>query len=618
MLQALSQLGKIEDKYESTPNIKHIIGMVFDSGKYIESKLYDFNASEYSKYLYEGHDASGKPGLFLTGNIPLQDVKNLSDANTHSEFIRKKILWFSHGKLVKNPRLFQTLSDQRQWELKSIFKELEDKHEQISRDVIYILTHNLPEQILLTTMIGQQFVGQIQDYVDFFNKGILNKKGIEEQLVCNACNKLNLVAPYTERSLPFFFSDKIHFFDNGNITRSFPICDECYQSLQNGIKFVNNRMNYNISSTSRLIQTKGQKKKQKSTATNIKFWLIPFVNNPEIVGRFKHNLASHNKQLYYLDSLKDLCNSLKLIQTYDFDEQQDYVDAFLRFSALFYYNDNKAAGLMRPLNYVTDIFPSQLRKLLEVKQRIDNLYPFLHIKKQELFVGFPLLVGFYKDLTPRWQIQVIAVLNKLFTGQRLSTDQLIQNINLRIHETLRYSRDLQIISRIALSGLMLLEYIITLNNTDAISISRSEGIMLKISIYEIEHTERFIENHKSVLSDETKQGIFAAGISVAMLLDFQERKYNKTAPFWDTLSRLDLNLQKVYSLIPKVKRLFGAYKNRDHDTFINYLAAKYVIDTSESISKDLASYLFTLGLSFGYLLARKNLVDNREEETKTQ
>ena len=269
MLQALSQLGKIEDKYESTPNIKHIIGMVFDSGKYIESKLYDFNASEYSKYLYEGHDASGKPGLFLTGNIPLQDVKNLSDANTHSEFIRKKILWFSHGKLVKNPRLFQTLSDQRQWELKSIFKELEDKHEQISRDVIYILTHNLPEQILLTTMIGQQFVGQIQDYVDFFNKGILNKKGIEEQLVCNACNKLNLVAPYTERSLPFFFSDKIHFFDNGNITRSFPICDECYQSLQNGIKFVNNRMNYNISSTSRLIQTKGQKKKQKSTATNI-------------------------------------------------------------------------------------------------------------------------------------------------------------------------------------------------------------------------------------------------------------------------------------------------------------------------------------------------------------
>jgi CRISPR-associated protein Cas8b/Csh1 subtype I-B len=613
MLQALSQLGKINDKYESISSIKHIIGMVFECGEYVESKLYDFNASEFSNYLYQ-KDPSGKPGLFLTGNIPLQNVKKLSDASTHSEFIRNKILWFSHGKLIKDPELFQTLSDQRQRELKSIFKQLEDKREQISRDVINILTRNLPHQMLLTIMIGQQFVGQIQDYVDFFNRGILNKKGIEERLVCNVCNKLRLVAPYKERSLPFFFSDKIHFFDNNNITRSFPLCDDCYQRLQNGITFVGNRLNYNVSSTSKLIQIKGQKKK--STSSNIKFWLIPFVNNLEIVERFKHNLVSHSKQLYYLDSLKDLCNSLKLIQTYDVEERQDYVDVFLRFSALFYYNDNKAAGLMRPLNYVANIYPRQLCKLLEVKQRIDNRYPFLHIKKQELFVGFPLLVAFYKDITPRWQTQVISILNKLFTGQQLATDQIIQNINLRIHETLRYSKDLQIISRIALSGLLLLEYIITLNNTDANSISGSDIIMLKISTYEIEHTERFIENHKSVLSDETKRGVFAAGISVAILLDFQERKYNKTAPFWDKLSRLDLNLQKVSSLITEVKRLFGVYKNRDYDTFINYLAAKYVIDPSGSISKDLVSYLFTLGLSFGYLLARKNLADDKKEEAK--
>jgi CRISPR-associated protein Cas8b/Csh1 subtype I-B len=312
-----------------------------------------------------------------------------------------------------------------------------------------------------------------------------------------------------------------------------------------------------------------------------------------------------------------LCNSLKLIQTYDLEEPQDYVEAFLRFSALFYYKDNRAAGLMRPLNYVPDIYPSQLRKLLEAKQRIDNRYPFPQVKKHEFFVGFPLLVAFYKDITPRWQVQVIAILNKLFTGQQAATDQIMQNINLRIHETLRYSKDMQIISQIALNGLLLLEYIITLNNTDDKSIPRSDVTMLKISTYEIEHTEKFIENHKSLLSDETKQGVFAAGISVATLLDFQERKYNKTAPFWDKLSRLDLNLQKVSNLITEVKRLFGAYKNRDHDTFLNYLAAKYVIDPFTSISKDLVSYLFTLGLSFGYLLARRSLVEVKKEESET-
>jgi CRISPR-associated protein TM1802 (cas_TM1802) len=91
---------------------------------------------------------------------------------------------------------------------------------------------------------------------------------------------------------------EIHFFDNNNITRSFPLCDDCYQRLQNGITFVGNRLNYNVSSASKLIQIKGQKKKKKkSTPGNIEFWLIPFVNNLEIVERFKHNLASHNKQL---------------------------------------------------------------------------------------------------------------------------------------------------------------------------------------------------------------------------------------------------------------------------------------------------------------------------------
>ena len=248
--------------------------MVFDSGKYVESKPYEFDASEFSKYLYE--KASGRPGLFLTGNIPLQKIKELSDPNTHPDFIRKKILWFPHGKLVRHPRLFQTLSDQRQQELESIFKQLEDKREQISRDVINILTNNLPQQTLLTIMIGQQFVGQIQDYVDLFNKGILNKKRVQEQLVCNVCNKTQFVAAYRERSLPFFFSDKIHFFDNRDITRSFPVCEDCYTRLQNGIKFVDNRLNYNVSSASKLIKTK----RQKSAATNIKFWLIPFVNNP--------------------------------------------------------------------------------------------------------------------------------------------------------------------------------------------------------------------------------------------------------------------------------------------------------------------------------------------------
>ena len=204
----------------------------------------------------------------------------------------------------------------------------------------------------------------------------------------------------------------------------------------------------------------------------------------------------------------------------------------------------------------------------------------------------------------------------MFTGKQIRIEEIMQNINQKIHESLRESKDLGIISRISFMGLMLLEYVIYLNNNSESIGSDSNILMLNISTYETKHTERFIESHKSLLNNQTKQGVFAAGVAVAILFNVQERKYRKTAPSWDKLSRLDLDLQKVMRLIPDVKRMLGVYKINDHDTIISYLAVQYTIDPSASVSKDTISYLFTLGLSFGYMLARHNLKDIDEGEVQ--
>jgi CRISPR-associated protein Cas8b/Csh1 subtype I-B len=611
MLQTLSQLGRIKDKQqESNTKIKHVIAIKFVDNKYIKSELHAFDGS--SKYLY-ARDFSGRPGLFLTSTIPQLDIKQLSDDNT--KFIKKKVLWFSHGKLVNNSDLLNTLSDYRQNELKEIFLELNDKGEQIAEDVINILTAKLPEQTYLTIMIDSQFVGEIQDYLEFFNKGVLSKKENtnEEQLVCGVCNKLQNIYPYAETPLPFFFSDKLHFFESAdvsNVARGFPVCHECYIHLKNGIKFIDSRLNYQISSP----KLSKMKKKKSDNTPDLKFWLMPALNNYELLERFKNDLGK-NKGLYYLDSLKDLCRNLKSIQAHDIEERQDDTDAFLRFSALFYITDKQAYSLMRVLSFVPDIYPPQLRKLLDMKQQIDYRYPFQHIQNQQFFVGLPLLVEFFKDIRPQWQAQVLGVLTKMFTGQKIPVEEIIDNINLRIHETLRYYKDLQLICKITFDGLMLVEYLTALNNGNKPNVSEKAHIlMVNVPTDEIRHTDRFIETHRSVLNTETKQGVFAAGVSVAFLFDVQENKWKKTAPFWDQVSRLDMNLPRVMNLLPKVKRLLGIYKERKHDTIINYLIAKHAIDPLESIPKDLISYLFTLGLSFGYLLVRKNLKDNGGEE----
>jgi hypothetical protein len=175
LLQTLSQLGRVQDKQESS-KVKHVIAMMFKDNKYVKSELDKFNES--SKYLYQ-RDYSGKPGLFLTGTIPSLDIKQLSNFNTHSKFIKKKILWFGNGKLVNNPSLLDTLSDYRKNELKSIFQELNDKSEQISTDVINNLTSKLPEQTYLTIMINDKFVGEIQDYVTSLRKVCWVRKKIQ-------------------------------------------------------------------------------------------------------------------------------------------------------------------------------------------------------------------------------------------------------------------------------------------------------------------------------------------------------------------------------------------------------------------------------------------------------
>jgi CRISPR-associated protein Cas8b/Csh1 subtype I-B len=575
---------------------------------YLKSELYSGDNS--TKYLYS-RDLSGKPGLFLTGNISANDIKKLMNDN-RSEFINKKILWFPNGKLVNNDMKLSNLPDYRQMELKGIFEQLRTKGDKIAADVIKILSRKLPEKTLLTILIGSKFVGEISDYVEFFNKGVLNKKKgtIEEKLVCGVCNKEHLIHSYSENPLPFFFTKKLHYFDSSeisNVARGFPVCHDCHTKLGNGIKFIKNRLDYRVSN----LQV--TKKEQKTSESGIRFWLIPSLNNYRLLERFKNNLG--NKSLYYLQSLKELCSSLHSIETFDVESKDDYTEAFLRFSALFYTMDKQA--LMRVLSVVHDIYPPQLRKLLDVKDKIDKTYPFRHVKTQDYFMGLPLLVTFYKGIKPQWETQIISILNKMFTGQHIPIEEIIDNINFRVHQALRMSYDMEILSRIVFDGLMLLEYIITLNDVESGNNKQdSKVLMLNISTYETKHVQRFIESHETLLNTQTKQGIFAAGVSVAILFHVQEEKFSKTAPYWDKVSRLDLNLQKVKDFVPDVKKRLAIYRNRDYDTIVSYLASAYTIDPDDSsVSKDLTSYIFSLGLSFGYLIARRYL---KHEEVITE
>lgn len=362
-----------------------------------------------------------------------------------------------------------------------------------------------------------------------------------------------------------------------------------YLETQKGIRFIEDKLNYRISSV-------------KSGRSEINFWLIPHLNDYELLRDFKNDLGE-NKNLY-LNSLKELCSTLGTISKHD-GHKNATVELFLRFSALFYTFDSHA--LVRVINYIQGIYPSQLQKILEIKDKIDRTYPFEIIskwfKQVNFFIGFPMLVLFYKDISPQWQSQLISILEKIFTEQQISVDEVIRNINVKTRESSLTSLDLKSLSQTVNLGLMLLEFLINLNWIEEEKKLSKEAPALT---RDVENIQKFFESHTNILSDGTTRAIFATGVCVGILLEIQEQLYNKTAPFWNRLNRLNLDLERIRELLPEVKSKLSMYRERKYDTVINYLSVNEIskINWSSTIPEETINFIFSLGLSYGHMLKR--------------
>jgi CRISPR-associated protein Cas8b/Csh1 subtype I-B len=314
------------------------------------------------------------------------------------------------------------------------------------------------------------------------------------------------------------------------------------------------------------------------------------------------------------------------------------LQSFLRFSALFYAFD--AHAIMRVSNYIQGIYPAQLERLLEVKDVLDQRYPFPIISEklgQSLLFGFPILVMFYKELMPQWQNQLITVLERMLTGQKISLKEVIQNINTKIRESTLKSLDLVGLSRVTFLGLVLLEYIMEFDSYEKDKSNSNLEYQQQLSkdgqnqlqhkqdhennqntskdtavTKTIDLIQRFIEEHRRLLTDDISRATFAVGICVGILLEVQELRYKKTAPFWNRLNRLDLDFRRIIELFPEVKNKLAIYNERSYDTIINYLAAYEIskINTVSTmsdmvpISKEMLNLIFSVGLSVGSMLKR--------------
>lgn len=432
MLESIYRVGVIRKlerndiSYLLTPTpVDRVIVIIFKSNigstkmkiKYSKTLVEDFKRPQY--YLYR-RDYSGTPGLFLTGNISKEDINDLKNAINENKrptnsnnaivqkFIKNKILWFPNGKLVHDRLLTESLDQNTKSELLGILKKFNKRPEEIAKrpgriatDVLKCIKNGPSEQVFLTIGIERQtksgkrtvkYIGQINAYKRLFKKGILWKKYDDnenpkhnELIICTICHNKRIIETYRETPVPFYITDKPMFFPNADEFQSrkgFPLCDDCYLDLQKGIQFIRDKLHYRIPALS--LSKKGKINK----GNGLNFWLIPHLNDEQLLLNLEVELIT-NKTLY-INVLKELCSNLSVISKADHHERRT-VRSFLRFSALFYNYDEH--GIMRVSNYIQDIYPRQLEKLLDVKNRVDRGFPFSTMSKmfkEEFVFGFPL------------------------------------------------------------------------------------------------------------------------------------------------------------------------------------------------------------------------------------
>jgi hypothetical protein len=70
-----------------------------------------------------------------------------------------------------------------------------------------------------------------------------------------------------------------------------------------------------------------------------------------------------------------------------------------------------------------------------------------------------------------------------------------------------------------------------------------------------------------------------------------------------------LDLEKIKEYFPQVKSYLAMYGIQEYDTIINFLGATQIskLDPTKKIAKEQLNFVFSLGLSLGYLIKRSYL-----------
>lgn len=428
---------------------------------------------------------------------------------------------------------------------------------------------------------------------------------------CAVCNEPSEERKFRVPPLPFFTTDQKIYVPGGlqsNECKSFPLCKNCFRRLRRGTHLIQNRLNFSIGG-----------------ARGLQFWLIPMLDS-SLDGTLFESIES---QPIYLRNLRSVCARLEAIESVAVAEKIEKAPKveeppFLTYSALFYFNDR--TGNMRLLTSAEGIYPSRLRKIVREKSELDGKYPYFLLHKfcpslSKVYFGFPILADFWlhdrnggrREKTGR-QRELAELVSSVYLGSKMDTEYVNSILIQRIRNELRGAgvkvgiKKLEALTNLSLKALITVEFLEKMEVISMPESSVSPEFKSAVEDRFVKELLKFLNEHRKVIAPGVVRAVCCAGVLTGITLKEQEKKIGSTS-FWSKLNRLELNFERVRSLVPQTIEKLRQYKVMDrYENLVAHILAKEISHLDESevdkFSDDLISLVFTVGLGEGYLLSQ--------------
>lgn len=581
MITAVRSIGKLINKRDikvsKTVNGKIFSIVLSEDYNFVRVEIEDFDITRANRYLYREGASKGNT------SVPIAEI-------TEVEKTFKKISnWLLEFKRIisSNTQDSEKLINYETYNIDDSFILTDNDVQTITKignvlesskeEILKLLTQkieeaNIPKKIkkFLTIKLdnGNKFLG---DYEIFSNFVIYNEKKKAEKSsslnnVCSVCGKSKEKVSGKIDVYKFYTIDKPGFIAGGfkekSAWKNYPVCDECKTYLEEGKKFINFKLSFDF--------------------YGLKYYLIPKLmmsKNEEYLAEII-DIFSETTETNNIISLKE---RIKKRITEDENEILKYLsgkDDFISINFLFLQSQQSAE---RILLLIEDVLPSRIRKIFEVKERVDLLYG-------ENF-NFGKIRTFFKksdddkrnsDLDKYF----LEVVDSVFKGKKLDFSFLTKFFMQPIRK--EFIADSYYLPRIK-DAMMCTSFFEKLG-----LINFEEEEVMEKSIFE----EIFAKYGKS-LNTSAKRGIFLLGVLTQMLLKKQS-KVRGSKPFMKKLKSMKMDEKDIKSLLPEIQNKLEEYDAFDKGKgIIAQEASRYLLEAGENwkMSIDEINFYFACGMN---------------------